>query len=175
MYALASESQATEVDPSFNANVVTHSDGRLRHGIGGWQNCMHARCTILSVPAMRDRMPVIVDEVTTLCAPGELVDVIVTEFGIAVNPLRQDLLDAVKGKGLPVRPIQDIKAEVEHICGKPSRRARQNGDCPAPLVPTVPRARSTQALRGTVPSLPRIVAVVKWVDGTVLDSVYQVT
>src|SRR6201993_54633 len=30
---------ATEVDLSFNANVVTHSDGRLLHGIGGWQNC----------------------------------------------------------------------------------------------------------------------------------------
>jgi citrate lyase subunit alpha/citrate CoA-transferase len=137
---------ATEVDPSFNANVVTHSDGRLRHGIGGWQNCMHARCTILSVPAMRDRMPVIVDDVTTLCAPGELVDVIVTELGLAINPLRKDLLDAVKGKGLPVRPIEDIKSEVERICGKPARPKHAD----------------------------KVVAVVKWVDGTVLDSVYQV-
>lgn len=138
---------ATEVDPNFNANVVTHSDGRLRHGIGGWQNCMYARCTILSVPAMRDRMPVIVDEVTTLCAPGELVDVIVTELGLAINPLRQDLLDAVKGKGLPVRPIEDIKAEVERICGKPARPKHSD----------------------------KVVAVVKWVDGTLLDSVYQVS
>ncbi|HVP39523.1 MAG TPA: citrate lyase subunit alpha, partial [Candidatus Saccharimonadales bacterium] len=31
---------ATEVDVDFNANVVTHSDGRLLHGIGGWQNCL---------------------------------------------------------------------------------------------------------------------------------------
>jgi citrate lyase subunit alpha / citrate CoA-transferase len=138
---------ATEVDANFNANVVTHSDGRLRHGIGGWQNCMQARCTILAIPAMRDRMPVIVDEVTTLCAPGELVDVIVTELGIAINPLRQDLLEAVKGKGLPVRTIQDIKAEVERTCGKPSRPKHDD----------------------------KVVAVVKWVDGTVLDSVYQVS
>ena len=29
---------ATEVDVNFNANVVTHSDGYLLHGIGGWQN-----------------------------------------------------------------------------------------------------------------------------------------
>jgi citrate lyase subunit alpha/citrate CoA-transferase len=92
-------------------------------------------------------MPVIVDEVTTLCAPGELVDVIVTELGIAINPLRQDLLDAVEGKDLPVRPIQDIKAEVERTCGKPSRP--KHGD--------------------------KVVAVVKWIDGTVLDSVYQVS
>ncbi len=94
---------ATEVDVHFNANVVTHSDGRLLHGIGGWQNCLFAGCSILAVPSFRDRIPVIVDEVTTVTGPGELVDVVVTERGIAINPLRQDLLEAVKGKGLPIR------------------------------------------------------------------------
>ena len=44
---------ATEVDVNFNANVVTHSDGRLLHGIGGWQNCLFAGCTILAVPSFR--------------------------------------------------------------------------------------------------------------------------
>jgi citrate lyase subunit alpha/citrate CoA-transferase len=137
---------ATEVDVNFSANVVTHSDGRLLHGIGGWQNCLYGKCVILALPAVRDRIPVIVDEVTTLCGPGELVDVVVTELGIAINPLRQDLLDAVKGSSLPIRPLQDIKAEVEAFCGKPAR----------------PRLTD------------RVVAVVKWVDGTALDSVYQV-
>ena len=138
---------ATEVDVNFNANVVTHSDGRLLHGIGGWQNCLFAGCTILAVPSFRDRIPVIVDEVTTLTGPGELIDVIATERGIAINPRRQDLLDAAHGSGLPIRPIQDIKAEVEQICGgKPAR--------PTPS--------------------DRPVAVVKWVDGTLLDSVWQV-
>ncbi|MBW2735827.1 MAG: citrate lyase subunit alpha, partial [Deltaproteobacteria bacterium] len=66
---------ATEVDLNFNANVNTHSDGRLLHGIGGWQNCLFSGCTILAVPAFRDRLPVIVDEVTTLTGPGELIDV----------------------------------------------------------------------------------------------------
>src|SRR5437660_548402 len=87
---------ATEVDVNFNGNAVTHSDGRLLHGIGGWQNCLFAKCTILAVPSFRDRIPVIVDEVTTLTGPGELIDVVVTERGIAINPARQDLLDAVK-------------------------------------------------------------------------------
>ena len=138
---------ATEVDVNFNANVVTHSDGRLLHGIGGWQNCLASGCTILAVPSFRDRIPVIVDEVTTLTGPGELIDVIATERGIAINPRRRDLIDAAKGSGLPIRPIQDIKAEVEKICGgKPSRP--KSGDRP--------------------------VAVVKWVDGTVLDIVWQV-
>src|SRR5438067_12104194 len=138
---------ATEVDVNFNANVVTHSDGRLLHGIGGWQNCLEASCTILALPSFRDRIPVIVDEVTTLTGPGELIDVVVTERGIAINPRRQDLLDAVKGSSLPLRPIQEIKAEVEKICGgKPARSRRTD----------------------------QPVAVVKWVDGSVLDTVWQI-
>ncbi|PYX08365.1 MAG: citrate lyase subunit alpha [Acidobacteria bacterium] len=111
------------------------------------QNCLAAGCTILAVPSFRDRIPVIVDEVTTLTGPGELIDVVVTERGIAINPARQDLLDAVKGSRLPIRPIQDIKAEVERICGGNPARP-QLGDRP--------------------------VAIVKWVDGTVLDTVWQV-
>lgn len=57
---------ATEVDVDFNANVVTHSDGKLLHGIGGWQNCLFAKCTVLALPSVRDRIPVLVDRVTTL-------------------------------------------------------------------------------------------------------------
>jgi citrate lyase subunit alpha/citrate CoA-transferase len=138
---------ATEVDVHFNANVVSHSDGRLLHGIGGWQNCLFAGCSILAVPSFRDRLPVIVDEVTTLVGPGEMIDVIVTERGIAVNPLRQDLLDATKGKGLPMRSLPEIQAEVEKLCGGKPRRARLTD---------------------------RPVAAVKWVDGTVIDTGWQV-
>jgi citrate lyase subunit alpha/citrate CoA-transferase len=137
---------ATEVDLDFNGNVVTHSDGRLLHGIGGWQNCLTARCTMLLVPSFRDRIPVVVDEVTTLCGPGELIDVVVTERGIAINPRRQDLVDAVHGSDLPIRPIQDLKAELDRICGRPQKPNRSN----------------------------QPVAVVKWVDGTVLDTVWKV-
>jgi len=138
---------ATEVDVHFNGNVVTHSDGRLLHGIGGWQNCLFSACTILAVPSFRDRIPVIVDEVTTMTGPGELIDVVVTERGIAINPRRRDLLDAVRGSKLPLRPIEEIQREVERICGGKPQRPRLT---------------------------ERPVAVVKWVDGTVLDTVWQV-
>ncbi len=138
---------ATEVDVNFNANVVTHSDGLLLHGIGGWQNCLFAKCTILPIPSFRDRIPVIVDEVTTLCGPGELIDVVVTERGIAINPRRKDLIDALKDSRLPIRPIEDIKSEVERICGgKPAKPEFED----------------------------RIVAAIKWVDGTVIDCVRQI-
>ncbi len=137
---------ATEVDLEFNANVVTHSDGRLLHGIGGWQNCLAAKTTMLLVPSFRDRIPVIVDRVTTVCGPGELVDVVVTERGIAINPRRTDLLEAVKGSDLPIRDIHDLKAELDSLCG----------------VPATPELSD------------KPVAVVKWVDGTVLDTVWHV-
>jgi citrate lyase subunit alpha/citrate CoA-transferase len=140
---------ATEVDVDFNANVVTHSDGRLLHGIGGWQNCLSSPCVILPIPSVRDRIPVIVDKVTTLCGPGELVDVVVTERGIAINPRREDLLTAIKASGskLPIRTIQELKKEVDQMCGGP----------PAP-----PKFGE------------KVVAAIKWVDGTVIDSVREV-
>jgi len=137
---------ATEVDLNFNGNVVTHSDGYLLHGIGGWQNCLHARNVILPLPLFRDRIPVIVDKVTTLCGPGELIDVIVTERGIAINPLRTDLVESVRDSGLPLRSIEDLKEEAESICGKPEK-ARFEED---------------------------IVAAIKWVDGTVIDVVRKI-
>jgi citrate lyase subunit alpha / citrate CoA-transferase len=138
---------ATEVDVEFNGNVVTHSDGILLHGIGGWQNCLFARCTILAVPSFRDRVPVIVDRVTTVTGPGELIDVVITERGVAINPLREDLMRAVEGSALPIRSIHEIKADVEELVGGP----------PAPPLFT-----------------DRPVAILKWVDGTVLDTIWQV-
>ncbi len=137
---------ATEIDINFNGNVVTHSDGYLLHGLGGWQNCLFSKNVIIPVPLFRDRIPVITDEVTTLCGPGELIDVIVTERGIAINPLREDLLEKVQGSGLPVRPIRELMEEARKICG----------------VPQKPQFKD------------RTVAVVKWVDGTVIDQVKQV-
>ena len=138
---------ATEVDIDFNANVNTHSDGMLLHGIGGWQNCLTSGCTILALPSFRDRIPVIVDRVTTVTGPGELIDVVACERGIAINPRRTDLIETLKDSDLPIRPIEEIKDEIENILGGK-------------------------------PELPKLadepVAVIKWVDGTVIDTVWRV-
>ncbi len=137
---------ATEVDVNFNANVVTHSDGYLLHGLGGWQNCLFSKNVILPIPLFRDRIPVIRDEVTTVCGPGELIDVIITERGIAINPLRTDLMKKIKNSDLPLKTIGQLKDEAERICGKPQKPAFTD----------------------------KIVAAVKWVDGTIIDVVRQV-
>ena len=137
---------ATEVDVNFNGNVVTHSDGYLMHGIGGWQNCLFSKTVILPIPLFRNRIPVVVDEVTTVVGPGELIDVIVTERGIAINPLRKDLIEAAKDSGLPIKTIQELKDEAERICGKPNKPEFTD----------------------------EIIAAIKWVDGTVIDVVRKV-
>ena len=138
---------ATEVDVNFNANVVTHSDGKMLHGIGGWQNCLFSKCTILPIPSFRNRIPIIVDEVTTLVGPGELIDVIITERGIAINPKREDLIKATKRSGLPIRKIEEIKEEVDDLVGAPLDKPEFTDE---------------------------VVGVVKWVDGTVIDSIFKV-
>ena len=137
---------ATEIDVNFNGNVVTHSDGYLLHGLGGWQNCLFSKTVIMPVPLFRDRIPIIVDEVTTLCGPGELIDVIVTERGIAINPLRTDLIEKTKNSGLLIKTIHELKEEAEEICGKPEK----------PVLGE------------------EIIAGIKWVDGTLLDVVRKV-
>ena len=121
--------------------MVTHSDGKLLHGIGGWQNCLFGKNVILPIPLFRNRIPIICDEVTTICGPGELIDIIVTERGIAINPLRTDLLEKMKDSRLPIKTIQELKEEAERICG----------------VPTKPEFTD------------EIISAVKWVDGTVID------
>ncbi len=138
---------ATEVDVDFNANVVTHSDGLLLHGIGGWQNCLFSRCTILALPSVRDRIPVIVDRVTTLVGPGELVDVVATEQGLCINPRREDLLEAVRGSDLPLLDIHQLQARVERLCGGPPARPELGEE---------------------------FVAAIQWVDGTTIDGVRRV-
>lgn len=138
---------ATEVDLGFNANVVSHSDGLMVHGIGGWQDALFSKCTILAIPTFRTRVPIIRDELTTFCGPGSLVDVVVTERGIAINPLRQDLIEATSSSGLPFISLQELKAQSEAICGGP------------PETPT----RDSE-----------IVGLVTWVDGTIIDTIRKV-
>ena len=76
-----------------------------------------------------------------------MIDVIVTERGIAINPNRQDLLDAVKGEDLPIKTIEELKDIAEKICGKPEKLKFDS----------------------------EMVAVVKRVDGTVIDTLFRVS
>lgn len=137
---------ATEIDTDFNVNVVTGSDGLIMGGSGGHADAAAgAKVTIVVANLLRGRLPIIVDKVLTATTPGETIDVLVTERGIAVNPRRDDLREMLLAAGLPVKEISTLKTEAEKIAGVPD-----------------------QLITGD-----RVVAVVEYRDGTIIDVVRQ--
>ena len=103
---------ATEVDLNFNVNVNTFSNGMLNSGIGGHQDAARAKISMIVVPLAR-RVPSIIDSVTTVSSPGDSIDIIVTDGGIAINPCQtakrlrvEKLLRAAK---LNFKSIQELK------------------------------------------------------------------
>ncbi|MDR1319192.1 MAG: citrate lyase subunit alpha [Treponema sp.] len=138
---------ALEADLNFNVNVLTGSDGIIRGAIGGHQDTAYgASVSIIICPLTRGRIPCIVDRVGTIVTPGRTVDVIVTEQGVAVNPERRDLLDRFKAAKIPVHPIEELRGMVEAIVGKPD----------------------------PVEYTGRVVGIVTYRDGSVIDLIHQV-
>ena len=112
---------ALEVDVNFNVNVLVGSDGIIRGAIGGHPDTSaDSALSIIVCPLLRGRIPCVVDEVTTLITPGSTVDVVVTEYGIAVNPRRPEMAERLKAAGLKVVDINSLKARAEKIIGKPA-------------------------------------------------------
>ena len=66
---------------------------------------------MIVAPLSRACMSLIVDRVQTISTPGKSIDVVVTQRGIAVNPLRGDLTEKLKAYGLPVKSIFELKKE----------------------------------------------------------------
>ena len=139
---------ALEVDVNFNVNVVVGSDGMITGAQGGHPDAaMGAKCTIVIAPLLQGRIPAICTEVTTVTTPGESVDIVVTDYGVAVNPRRPDLLEALKGvDSIPLYTIEELRDMAYAIVGEPEKV--QFGD--------------------------RIVGIIEARDGTIMDVVRQV-
>jgi citrate lyase subunit alpha/citrate CoA-transferase len=111
---------ATEVDVDFNVNVNTESNGYLLHNTGGHSDtAAGARLAIVVAPSIRGRLPIIRDEVTTITTPGETVDVVVTERGIAVADRHEDLKAEILRRKLPLKHIRQLQSEIYALTGKP--------------------------------------------------------
>ena len=136
-----------EIDTHFNCNVVTSSDGVITGAQGGHPDtAAGAKCAIVIAPLLQGRIPAICTDVTTVTTPGETVDVVVTDYGIAINPQRQDLIDAMKDVDLPFYTIEELRDMAYKMVGKPD--PVQFGD--------------------------RVVGVIESRDGTIIDVVRQV-
>ena len=111
---------ALEADVNFNVNVLVGSDGIIRGAIGGHPDtAADSALSIIVCPLLRGRIPCVVDEVTTHITPGSTVDVIVTEYGIAVNPRRPELAERLRAAGLKIVEITELRDKALSIIGQP--------------------------------------------------------
>jgi citrate lyase subunit alpha/citrate CoA-transferase len=112
---------ALEVDVNFNVNVVVGSDGKITGAQGGHPDAAcGAKCTIVITPLLQGRIPAVCTNVTTVTTPGESVDVVVTDYGVAVNPKRQDLMEALKDcTSVPFYTIEELRDMAYAITGEP--------------------------------------------------------
>ena len=109
-----------EVDVNFNCNVVVGSDGVITGAQGGHPDtAAGAKCTIVIAPLLQGRIPAICTNVTTVTTPGETVDVVITDYGIAINPRRQDLIECMKGVNLPFCTIEELRDKAYAMTGEP--------------------------------------------------------
>lgn len=111
---------ALEIDTRFNVNVITGSDGVIRGASGGHSDTAAvANLAVVVAPLVRGRIPTVVKQVTNVVTPGETVDVLVTDQGIAVNPLRNDVKERLLAAGLPVFDIEALQRRAEMLTGAP--------------------------------------------------------
>ncbi|AMB98711.1 citrate lyase subunit alpha [Aerococcus urinaehominis] len=138
---------ALEIDTDFNVNVVTGSDGVLRGAPGGHPDtAAGSKCCIIVTPLTRGRMATVCDLVVTVTTPGDCIDVLVTDYGIAVNPARPDLAESLTAAGIKHVPIQALRDKAYELVGQPDDLEFDD----------------------------QVVAVVEARDGTILDVVKKV-
>lgn len=141
---------ATQVDLDFNVNVHTDSNGYIMGGSGGHSDtAAGSKLAIIIAPLSRARLPLVVERCLCKSTPGNTIDVVVTQRGIAVNTKygkNAELKEKLIAAKLPVCEIEDLKAMAEELCG-------------------VPKA---------VELTDRVVANVVYRDGTLLDTIKAV-
>ncbi|MGL5355237.1 MAG: citrate lyase subunit alpha [Cetobacterium sp.] len=138
---------ATEIDTNFNVNVTTGSGGIIMGGSGGHSDtAAGSKLCIIVSQLINSRIQVIKDRVTTITTPGETVDILVTERGIAINPLRVDLIEKFKNSKLPIKTIDELKSISINMTGEEKK----------------------------IEFSEEIVAVIEYRDGTIIDTIKKI-
>lgn len=141
---------ALEVDVDFNVNILTGSSGQMMGGLGGGPDvACGADISIVALPIIRGRTPSVVKKVFTCCTPGETVACVVTQAGIALNPkhkLYQELKEDLEQTSLKIVTIEELQQLAESLTGVPK----------------------------PIETTDRVVAVVEYRDGTVVDVIRQI-
>ncbi len=137
----------TEIDVNFNINSLTASTGVIMGALGGAPDtAAGADLTVVVAPSMRARLPIVMDHVTNIVTPGDTVDVLVTERGICVNPKRKDIIEVLANAGIETKDINELRKEIIAITKEPNKNEYED----------------------------KIVGVIEFRDGTVVDVIRQV-
>ena len=139
---------AAQIDVGFNVNVSTSTDGRIIGGSGGHSDtAAGAKLALVTTALTAGPYPKVVERVSTVTTPGETIDALVTEAGVAVNPRRGELRDRLVAGGIPVVSIEQLHDLARRAAG------------PDPKLAASPDSK--------------IVAVVEYRDGSVIDVIRQ--
>ena len=147
---------ALEIDLDFNVNTVC-ANGRIIGGIGGGQDvAAGADLTIMFLPLATGKnqkgFPKVVDKVYTKTTPGEVIDVVVTEDFVAINPKsksskKEILKENAKKNGLNI-------VSIEELHNLSIKKAKEFGKLPIKTETT-----------------DEVVHIIEWRDGTLLDTI----
>lgn len=133
---------ASEVDLDFNVNVTTGASGMILGGSGGHADtAAGAKLAIVTTRLVSRVGTKIVERVGCLTTPGETVDAVVTEVGVAINPRRRELNDRLRQAGIRTMSLEEMFAAAVAL-----------------QVPTPKRHESE-----------KIVGVMEYRDGSVID------
>lgn len=86
------------------------------------------------------------DEVITCVTPGSSVDILVTDHGITVNPARPELKQQLENQGIKTVSMSWLRERAQLLTGTPN----------------------------PIEFTDKVVAVVRYRDGSVIDVVHQV-
>jgi len=136
---------AAEVDLDFNVNVTTGTGGLILGGSGGHAaTAAGAKLAMVTPRLASSAGPKIVERVGCVTTPGETIDVVVTEAGVAVHPRRGDLRERFVAGGLEVVSIAQLLDRAQALAGPVAIRPAASPDA-------------------------RVVGVVEYRDGRVID------
>ena len=94
----------------------------------------------------RGRMATVCEDVVTVVTPGDCVDVLVTDYGIAVNPARPDIAKYLEEAEIETVTIEWLKDKAYSLVGTPDKLEWED----------------------------KVVAILEARDGTVLDVVRKI-
>ena len=138
---------ATEIDEHFNVNVITDSTGNIIGAAGGHSDCAAgSKLAIVVSNLTKKQYSTVKKRVTTITTPGDTIDAFVTEYGIAINPRRTDLLNKLRGTNLNLTSISELREKALRLGA----------------IDNIPQTSDT------------IVGVVEYRDGTMIDTIKKI-